>query len=124
MRMSLRIAVAAIGALLLLIGLGAWIDPAGTAAKLGLAGTGSLGLASLRADLGAFFLGGGGLALVAAWRRAPALLTAPLLLIGLALAGRCLALLVTPFDPLMLPPMVAEAVMLVVFAGGRFARAA
>jgi hypothetical protein len=119
---AVRVAVALTGLLLLVIGVGAWLDPSNTGAKLGLAGVGGLGMATLRADLGAFFMGGGALAIAAAVSRAPLLLTAPTLLIGLALLGRCLALAVTPFEHAMLPPMAAEAVMLAIFAAGRFAR--
>jgi drug/metabolite transporter superfamily protein YnfA len=81
-------------------------------------------MATLRADLGAFFATAGGFALWAAIRRAPGFLTAPLMLISLALAGRFLALAVTPFASAMIPPMVAEAVMVALFAAGRFMRAA
>jgi hypothetical protein len=119
----IRIAVALTGLILFAIALGAWINPASTAARLGVAGTGALGLATLRADLGAFFAVSGGLALFAALRRAPAYLTTPLLLIALALAGRVLALAITPFETAMAPPMVAAAVMVAVFATGRFAKA-
>jgi hypothetical protein len=120
----IRIAVALTGLLLLLIGIGAWIDPVKTGGSLGLSGAPGLGMATLRADLGAFFVGGGGLAIAAAGWRDRGLLTAPVLLIGLALSGRFLAMAVTPFDRAMVPPMVAEAVMLAVFATGRFRRAA
>ncbi len=120
----IRGAVALTGLLLVGIGVGAWIDPARTGGSLGLSGAPGLGMATLRADLGAFFVGGGGLAIAAAARRDAGLLTAPVLLIGLALTGRFLALAVTPFDRAMVPPMVAEAVMVGVFAAGRFTRAA
>ncbi len=120
----LRLAVGLTGLFLLAIGISAFLDPVGTGAKLGLAGLGSLGLATLRADLGAFFVGGGALAIAAAVRRAPLLLTAPVLSIGLALTGRFLALALTPFDHAMVPPMVAEAVMVAIFAAGRFMKAA
>jgi hypothetical protein len=120
----LRIAVAATGALLLLLALLAWTDPARLGGTLGISAPTALGMATLRADLGAFFATAGGLALVAAIRRAPGFLTAPLMLMALALAGRFAALAVTPFDSAMIPPMVAEAVMVAVFAAGRFMRAA
>ena len=125
MRLSLlRAAVGLTGLFLLAIGIAAFLDPIGTGAKLGLVGIASLGLATLRADLGAFFVGGGALAIAAAIKRAPLLLTAPMLSIGLALLGRFMALAVTPFDRTMVPPMVAEVVMVGIFAAGRFAKAA
>ncbi len=117
---AVRILVAATGALLLFLGVVAWADPLRLALKLGVQPAAPLGAATLRADLGAFFAVAGGMALLAAYRRAPALLTPPLLLIALALAGRCLALAVAPFDAAMIQPMVAEALMVGVFAAGRF----
>lgn len=117
-----RIAVGATGALLFLLGAVAWIDPLRLALKLGVQPAAPLGAATLRADLGAFFAVAGGMAVLAAIRRAPTLLNTPLLLIGLALAGRflALALAVAPFDASMIQPMVAEAFMVAVFAAGRF----
>ena len=119
-----RIAVGATGALLFLLGAVAWIDPLRLALKLGVQPAAPLGAATLRADLGAFFAVAGGMAVLAAIRRAPTLLNAPLLLIGLALAGRFLALAVAPFDASMIQPMVAEAFMVAVFAAGRVLAAA
>jgi hypothetical protein len=120
----LRLAVAITGALLLVLALVAWTDPARLGGALGIGAPAALGMATLRADLGAFFATAGGFALWAAIRRAPGFLTAPLMLISLALAGRFLALAVTPFASAMIPPMVAEAVMVALFAAGRFMRAA
>ena len=121
---TLRIAVGATGVLLLFLALVAWTDPTRLGGKLGIGAATALGMATLRADLGAFFATAGVLALLAAVRRAPGFLTAPLMLMSLALAGRLAALAVTPFDSAMIPPMVAEAVMVAVFAAGRFMRAA
>jgi hypothetical protein len=117
-----RICVGVTGAVLFLIAFLAWLQPEKLAAKLGVAASNPLGAATLRADLGAFFATAGGLALVAAILRAPRLLTAPLLLIGLALAGRILALELEPLDSAMIPPMVAEAMMAAVFLAGRVLR--
>jgi hypothetical protein len=119
-----RISVAVTGAVLFLIGLLAWLQPEKLAAKLGVAASNPLGAATLRADLGAFFVTAGVLALIAALRRAPRLLTAPLALISLALAGRLVALELEPLDSAMIPPMVAEAVMAIIFLAGRVLRPA
>jgi hypothetical protein len=115
-----RIGIFVSAALLLLIGVGAWIDPVWTGSRLGLLGQGSLGVASLRADLGAFFLTAGGFALAAAALKRPAFLTPALALIGLAFAGRLGALATLPFEAAALPPFIAEIVMLGFFAAGRF----
>ncbi len=119
---GLRIAVGLTGLVLLLIGCAAWYDPVALAAKLGVGPLSALGAATLRADLGAFFATAGGLAMAGALRRAPSLLTAPLAMMALALTGRFLALALIPFDSAMVPPMVAEAVMVGIFAAGRLMR--
>ena len=111
----LRLAVGLSGAALVLLALGLWIDPVDMGGLLGLAPENALGLATLRADLGAVFATAGGLALAALWRRSPGLLLAPLVLLGLMLAGRVLAMALGPFDLLCLPPMAVEAAMLLVF---------
>jgi hypothetical protein len=115
-----RGAVLVIGVLLLLGGLAALAEPARLAGSLGITAAVPLGAASLRADLFGFFATAGIMAIAAAIRRAPAMLTAPLLLIGLALIGRCVALAFQPFDHTLLPPMIAETFMAAVFTAGRF----
>jgi len=115
----LRLAVFLTGGFLLLMSVVALADPHRLAGQLGLAATNAVGAASLRADLFGFFATAGGLAVAAAARRAAYLLTAPLLLIGLALTGRIVALAIGPFDGSLLPPMAVEAVMLAVLAAGR-----
>jgi len=117
-----RVAVGLTGLLLFLIACGAWVDPARVAAKLGMAPVGALGLASLRADLGSFFATGGSLAITAALRRSPELLNIPLLMLALALIGRFMTLTVVPFDTSLLPPMVAEALMVGLLVAGRWLR--
>lgn len=116
---AVRIAVLVFGFLLLLGGAAALADPARLAAQLGVVAASPLGAASLRADLCGFFATAGLLALAGGWRREPALLTAPLLLVGLALTGRFVALAFVPFSAALLPPMLAEAAMVAVFAAGR-----
>jgi hypothetical protein len=115
-----RIGIFVCASLLLLIGIGAWIDPVWTGSRFGLLGQGSLGIASIRADLGAFFLTSGGFAMAAAALKRPALLTPALALIGLAFAGRLGALLTLPFEGAALLPFLVEIVMLGFFAAGRF----
>lgn len=115
-----RIGIFVSAALLLAIGIGAWIDPVWTGSRFGLTAQGSLGVASLRADLGAFFLTSGGFALAAAALKRPGLLTPALALIGLAFAGRLGAMVTLPFEGAALLPFLTEIVMLGFFAAGRF----
>jgi hypothetical protein len=87
---------------------------------LGVGAIAPVGTATLRADLFGFFTTSGGLAVLAAIRRRPALLNTPMLLIGMALFGRFVALALQPFDVTLVPPMVAEALMLAAFVAMRF----
>jgi hypothetical protein len=116
----LRAAVLLTGAFLLLLGFGALVDPARVAGSLGVGAIAPVGTATLRADLFGFFTTSGGLAVLAAVRQRPALLNTPLLLIGLALSGRCVALALQPFNVTLVPPMMAEALMVGAFAAMRF----
>ena len=79
----------------------------------------ALGFSTLRADFGALFAGAGGFAIAAAVRNNARLLTAPLLLIGIGLAGRLLTIALSGYDASMLQPMAAEVVLIAIFATGR-----
>ncbi len=118
-RTVLRGVIGLIGVLGLLLALQLWLNPALPAAKLGLAPIGPLGLASIRADLGGFFAGSSLLALIAVIRSEAKYLTAPVLFIGLALAGRVLTVAMSGLTPDMVQPIVVEAVLVVVLALGR-----
>ena len=118
-RTVLRGLIGLIGVLGLLLALQLWLNPAAPAAKLGLMATGPLGLASIRADLGGLFAGAGLLALMGAVRGQARLLTAPLLLTSLALAGRVVTVAFNGLTPDMVQPMVVEAVLIVILALGR-----
>lgn len=124
MQNLIRGLVGVMGLLALSMALFFWINPAQPAAKLGLEAVGSLGLASLRADLGGFFGAAGALALLGAIRNRADLLLAPLVMIGIALSGRVITLLLSGPSPALIPPMVVEAVLLVILVLGRrtFAR--
>jgi uncharacterized membrane protein len=114
----LRVLVGGIGVLAVLLALRCWMAPEAFASELGIAPIGPLGLASLRADLGAFFGVVGVLALAAGIRARGELLLAPVLLVGVALAGRMLSIGLEGFSPDMMRPIVVEAVLLAVFGAG------
>jgi len=118
-RTIIRGLVGIAGLLGLLVATRLLLAPEVTGLKLGLTPVGSLGLATIRADVASFFAVTGGLSLFAAWKNDRALILAPLLLIGAALAGRCLNLAVQGFSPELAPPMVIEAVLLVLLAFAR-----
>ena len=107
------------GALGLLITLQLWLNPAGPAGQLGIAAMGPLGLATIRADMGGFFGAVGVLALWSAIKSDAKTLTAPLLLVALALTGRVITVAVSGLTPEMVQPIVIEAVLVVTFALGR-----
>lgn len=120
-RTVLRGLVGLLGVLGLLIALQIWLNPAGPAAKLGVQAMVPLGLATIRADMGGFFGAVGILAVLAAFKGQGKLLTAPLLLVALALTGRVIAVVMDTngLTPDMVQPMVTEAVLVVAFAAGR-----
>jgi hypothetical protein len=115
----LRIVLGLIGLLFLAMGIGAWIDTQPLQESMGLTPTSPLGIGTLRGDLAAFFLVGGGLSLAASIRRDGNLVTVPLMLIALTLIGR-LYTQMTTYDPLLVQPIVAEAVITLVFAAAKF----
>jgi hypothetical protein len=119
MQAVLRVIVGIAGTLGVLIALRIWMAPTEVAAQLGVTPVGPLGLATIRADMAGFFGGVGALSVFAAIRGQGRLLTAPLLLIGLALTGRVVTILMSGFSNEMLPPMVVELVLVLILAAGR-----
>lgn len=118
MTMVLRVVVGVVGLLGLLIAARMWMAPVELAAQLGVAPAAPLGVATIRADMGGFFGGAGVFALIAAIKGRGGLLIAPLVLVGIALSGRILTVVLNGFTQDMGPPMAIEAVLLVVFAAG------
>ena len=117
-RTIVRGLVGVAGMLGLLVAARLLMQPEATGLKLGLTPVGSLGLAT-RADVAGFFAVTGGLSLFAAWKNDRALVLAPLLLIGAALAGRCITLVAQGVSPELVPPMIIEATLLVLLAFAR-----
>lgn len=116
----LRIAIVVIGVFMTLVGLGFLFAPATLAAAFYVEALGSQGLASIRADFSGFFIGVGVFALVGAWTRQAQPLLVPLLMLGVALFGRFISLVIDGMGPAALPPMIAEAVMIgVLYIGWR-----
>lgn len=119
MRMALRVLVGVAGLLFVFLGLQFWLNPAALAGKLGVSPVGELGLATIRADMAAFFGVGGGFALAAAFRGERKLLTTPLVLVAVALVGRVVTVAVSGLSPEMVQPMVVEAVLVGLFGLAR-----
>ncbi|HQR91105.1 MAG: hypothetical protein B7Y81_11145 [Caulobacter sp. 32-67-35] len=118
MRVVVRGLVGAVGVLGLLLAAMFLLRTEPAAAKFGLQALGPLGLASLRADMVALFGAVGILSLMGAVRDRGDLLLAPLILLGLALAGRMISLLMTGLSPDLIPPMAVEVVLVAILALG------
>ena len=115
----LRVLVGVIGVFNIVIGLGFLLNPAGAAAGFFLTPEGSQGLATLRADFPGFFITGGVCALIGAVQRDARALLVPMLLLAVALAGRCVSLVLDGTPSTAFPPMLVEAVMISVLALAR-----
>ncbi len=119
MKLVLRVVLGLAGLLFIVIGLSFWANPATPAARLGIEAASALGTSSLRADMAAFFGVAGFLTLAAVVRSNARLLTAPLLMIAVALTGRVITVIVDGYTPDMMQPIVIEAVLLALLAAGR-----
>lgn len=118
MKLIFRLLIGLVGLFNILMGVAFLTRPGDMAADFFLTPQGSQGLATLRADFTAFFLVGGLFALLGAWRADPAPLKVPALLFAIALSGRTLSLVMDGVAPSAFPPMIVEAVMLLVLIGG------
>ncbi len=119
MKLLLRIVLGLAGLLFIVIGLAFWANPATPAARFGLEAANALGTSTLRADMASFFGVGGLLTLVAVVRSNARLLTAPLLMIAIALTGRIITVIIDGYTPDMMEPMVIEAVLVALLAAAR-----
>lgn len=102
------------GLLFVIMGAGFLLDPMTYGANFGLTAPGAQGLASIRADLTAFFVVAGGCMIWGGWARKgdPLLVTAALML--LALLGRVVGLALDGSYEGFWPPMVVEALTIIV----------
>jgi arylsulfatase A-like enzyme len=103
-----------VGLLALLLASRFWISPDKIGAAMGLLPDGAAGLGTLRADMAGFFGAAGILSLTAAVRDERKWLVPVLLLLAIALTGRVINLVLTGGGPGLIPPMVVEAVLIVI----------
>jgi hypothetical protein len=115
----LRVMIGLFGILFIVLAAGFLLDPTQAASRLGVGPLAPLGLATLRGDFFAFFGVGGILSIIGAVRKDARFLTAPLLMIGMTLAGRLVTVAVSGFDAAMGPPMLVEALGILLLALGR-----
>ena len=118
MRMSLRLVIGLIGLFNIAIGLAFMIVPDKLGAAFFLEPIGVQGLATLRADFPGFFIGASVFALVGAWTGRTQALLVPILMLGLALFGRFVSIVIDGVTATTIPPMVVEAVMIAVLVLG------
>ena len=110
MQKILRVLIGLTGLLYITLALGFLLDPAQAAARLGIGAIAPLGMATLRGDFIGFFGTIGILALLGAVRDEARYYIAPLMLVGMTLAGRLITVAASGFDATMGPPMLVEAV--------------
>lgn len=101
------------GLFFVMMGIGFLFDPAGSGADFGIAANGAHGLASIRADMTAFFIVAGGCMIWGGWARNgdPLLVSAALMFI--ALVGRSIGLVQDGTYDGWWPPMVVEALTVI-----------
>ena len=102
------------GIAFVLIGCGFLIQPESSAGGFGLAARGAQGLSTLRADMTAFFVVGGGAMIWGAWQRNGELLLVPAALFGIAFTGRLVSAVADGATPQFWLPMLVEAATVVV----------
>lgn len=117
MRILARIAATLVGLFGIAFGLWFYTDTAAAAAAFFVQPVGNAGLATLRADMSAFFLVSGLWAFHAAWKGQGVALLVPAALYGIAISGRAVNLAVAGSYEGAAIPMIVEAalVMLCLF---------
>lgn len=115
----LRVLVGLVAVFNIVIGLGFLFNPAELASQFFLIPDGGQGMATLRADFPGFFITGGAFAMIGAVQRDARALLVPMLLLAIAITGRCVSLLADGVAPTAFPPMLVEAVMIGLLALAR-----
>lgn len=118
MQLALRLLVGLVGIFNALIGLGFLFLPGKMTIEFALSPVGTQGMATLRADFPAFFLTGALFALIGALRAQRGPLLVPISLLGFALLGRIVSMLLDGVGPATFQPMIVEACMIGLLALG------
>ncbi|ODU68348.1 MAG: hypothetical protein ABT11_16960 [Novosphingobium sp. SCN 66-18] len=114
MKNAMRVIAGLLGLFNVAIGLGFLLDPAIAGQRFFLASLGTQGMATLRADFTALFVGMGLFALAGAWKASRALVLVPVVLLPLALIGRGVSLIADGAPATAFPPMIVEAAMIAI----------
>ncbi|QIG53872.1 DUF4345 domain-containing protein [Altererythrobacter sp. BO-6] len=102
------------GLFFVLMGIGFLLDPVGSGANFGIAPQGTMGMASIRADMTAFFIVAGGCLIWGAYARKGDPLLVSAALMAIALVGRVVTLIADGPHDLFWQPMLVEAVTVIV----------
>ncbi|MEL6237918.1 MAG: DUF4345 family protein [Pseudomonadota bacterium] len=113
MFIAVRVLIVLLGLMFLFVGASFLFDPVGMGGNFGLEAKGAHGLASIRADLTGFFWVAGGCALIGVWKQRGELLLVTAAFMGIAVSARALSLALDGTFDGFLPPMVVEAVTLI-----------
>lgn len=119
MRNAVRVLVALVGGFGIVMAAAFFLDPAGMGERFFLRPVDIQGLATMRADLTAFFALAGGAALLGAWREHGDVLLIPAALYGIAIVGRAVSIAVDGALPTAYPPMAVEAALVGICLLGR-----
>lgn len=108
------------GLFFVLMGIGFLVDPVGSGADFGIAPQGTLGLASIRADMTAFFIVAGGCLIWGGWARKGDPLLVSAALMGIAIIGRLYTLALNgPHDGWFVPIIVEAVTVILALMGSR-----
>jgi ribonuclease Z len=105
---------AVVGFILLLLGIAMQIMPEVVSTMFLSLSTGGAGINSLRADIGALFLGSGAFALIGALSRNRWVLVVPMSFIGLVVMGRLVSMGLDPFPTATIGSLVLEIVFVLI----------
>ena len=117
--MVARVLVGLMAAFYFLMGVLFWFQLDTQAANFAVDAVGELGRASIRADFGSFFLSIGIMCAYASWKQYGAAAGAAALLLGLALLGRFVTIILDGVAPGAVQPMVVEAVSVAILLWAR-----
>lgn len=119
MQVILRVLLLVGGGFFILMGIGFLLNPVSSGADFGLAPQGTLGLASIRADMTAFFVISGTCLAWGTWSQKGDLLLAAAGLMGIAIVGRMVTLVVNGPHEGWYIPVIVEAVTVALALIGR-----
>ena len=116
MKIVVRVLIGIAGALGLVAALMFWLEPERAAQGVGLALANPTGTATIRADIAGFFAASGVFALIGSIQGRAEPVFGTLMLMSFAFLGRLLNVAMSGWNPMFLPPMLIEIVVIALFA--------